>query len=47
MGRKKVILGIVRTVAVVCAATLLFILAVNLLVWNSAKDRIVDVDNAI
>lgn len=47
MGRKKVILGIVRTVAVVCAAILLFILAVNLLVWNAAKDRIVDVDNAI
>ena len=47
MDRKRVVSVVARTVAVVLVAILLFILAVNLLMWNAVKDRIVDVDNAI
>ena len=47
MDRKRVVSVVARTVAVVLVALLLFILAVNLLMWNAVKDRIVDVDNAI
>ena len=47
MSQRKIFSTLVRGIAVVLVAILLFVLVVNLLVWNTVKDRIVDVDNAI
>lgn len=47
MIRSKPFAVVIRVLAVIFVAVLLFVLAVNLLVWSTVKNRIVDVDNAI
>lgn len=47
MVRSKPFAVVIRVLAVIFVAVLLFVLAVNLLVWSTVKNRIVDVDNAI